>query len=450
MPSLAAAGILVVALFAANPDARPETPYIVVIKAGPLIGLDGAEAGQLEPGEIFKRIKADGKRLLIGHSRVGWIDSDLTMGLYEAFEEIRKRALEARTTKSRCDLARVLLYGGDFDSAIRICNAVLERDPRSDQAMHIRAAAFRKTNNLEKSLQDADRVVDLAPENPFGYVERAAVSEAMRDYDGALSDLSDAITLASANHEFRLKRAEMLSRLGRPRDALADLNHVIERDPYYGEARALRALALWNLDRYEEANREADYVLEAFPELTSARMVKAWYLNRQHRPAEAISVLGKLIDEGEPAAYYVRGTCQFEQQAYEKAIADLNEALMRTGGRPEILDRPDLFYFLGESYLRTGKYEEAITSSLQSLKSYSKYAPPLTTRALAYAALGKMEDALDAADQAVKLEPEVASGYAVRSVIYARIGKNDLASADAARARQLKQNVEFRRIPGER
>jgi len=109
----------------------------------------------------------------------------------------------------------------------------------------------------QQALADAQKAVDLAPEQPLGYISRASMRQTYSwDWAGTQADLEKALALDSGNSSAYLQLSSLLSTLGRMPEAVAAAKRAAELDP-------LSKAAWSNLCRLLTSSREFAAALEA-------------------------------------------------------------------------------------------------------------------------------------------------------------------------------------------
>jgi tetratricopeptide (TPR) repeat protein len=97
------------------------------------------------------------------------------------------------------------------------------------------------TGNYEQSIAAFTRLIELAPDNYFGYVDRARVYATLGDYELAVADYTQAINITHLSNHYTW-RGMMYFNLRDYDDALDDFNAAVERNPGNREAHFNRVL----------------------------------------------------------------------------------------------------------------------------------------------------------------------------------------------------------------
>jgi Flp pilus assembly protein TadD len=119
-------------------------------------------------------------------------------------------------------------------------------------AYYNRSIAHFELGNLDLSLTDLDRSIQLAPRDPIPYNRRCILHSLRGDYDAAIIDATKEIELGQAVSGFT-NRAVVQEKKGDYAAAVADFSEVIRREPNNPKAYCLRGLALAKTGKLAEA-----------------------------------------------------------------------------------------------------------------------------------------------------------------------------------------------------
>lgn len=105
------------------------------------------------------------------------------------------------------------LMAGNYEVALQRMNDMLDANPDNVEALVARSMLFRRNGDTEAAFADADRAIELAPENPIGYIARADIlaNWPVWDYAAALQSLETALALSPDNPHilWRLSRVRV-------------------------------------------------------------------------------------------------------------------------------------------------------------------------------------------------------------------------------------------------
>jgi TolB-like protein/DNA-binding winged helix-turn-helix (wHTH) protein len=214
------------------------------------------------------------------------------------------------------------------------------------ESSHRATDAARKALELDESLPEAHTA--LAYANFFSWWKWP---EAEQEFRRAI-ELDN--NYVPAHHWYAI----YLSAMGRRDESVEQMERARELDPLSPAVRAGSAFVDYFSRHYDDAVKECDTALAANPQMT--------------------------------AALYVRGLAYEAQGQFDKAIADFQSALDRSGVRTDTYEAA-----LGHAYAMAGKRQEAeeIEVRLEE-RSKREYVGP-TTESIIWAGLGEREKAVE-------------------------------------------------------
>lgn len=280
----------------------------------------------------------------------------------------RRAQFARRAIRGVLVLVFVLLIGRlvyDLPLPDGIKRFLANRSLHAAQAKHARG-------DVQGALADMDRVANWFPDHPQVRCLRGEFRLEANDVQGSLDEFNEVIRLAPQHPAGYLRRSVSLQRLDRHREAIDDLTKAIELsgsdDPMPRNNRAYaRALAGIELDEalvdvqqaIDAADREIQAAIEQAPRRTA-------------RNAQLLIAKEKF----EKAAYLdTRGYILFLQDHYERALADIEEAIQlsldwkqtihtREAERAALEQRFDhelsvMYHHRGQVLEKLGRQEEA-------------------------------------------------------------------------------------------
>jgi tetratricopeptide (TPR) repeat protein len=231
----------------------------------------------------------------------------------------------------------VLEFGprGDYASAIQCFTEALRLDPDFTPALVNRSSVYVATGQREKALADAERLVQIIPNEAQAYLSRAAVYESMGQFDREIQDTTVAIRLNPEGADAYYDRGNGYIALGQHAMAAADYAQAVRLKP--GEPRFWfnYGNALTYLQQYEAALEEFDRAIALKPDWADAYLNRGIAQTGRGRHALAIADFTRAA-ELKPAwsePYLDRAASHAELKEYEKAWEDVRAARQR-GGTP--------------------------------------------------------------------------------------------------------------------
>ncbi|MEI7725576.1 MAG: tetratricopeptide repeat protein [bacterium] len=135
-------------------------------------------------------------------------------------------------------------------------------------------------------------------------------------------------------------------------------------------------------------------------------------------------------DSGNEIAFNARGNIYYDNQQYDKAIADFTRSI---DIRPKY---PDPYFNRGNCYFKTDP-AQAINDYSKGLSLKQDYSRGYNCRGDAYSATGKYDSAILDYGRAIRLEPQYYIAYNNRSAVWFKLGNYDRVIEDCNNAVKL-------------
>jgi len=177
---------------------------------------------------------------------------------------------------------------------------------------------------------------------------------------------------------------------------IAQMEQVIQDEPENPEARVALAESYLQSGQYGAAIEQAEQVLELYPDNEGALLIVGIAYVRLNQPDMALNSLERFVDLRK-----------------DQPMASVDTALEAA------------CYFLGESYVKLGRYADAISVLELALGISATDADALYQLGLAYQATGQPELALQYYHKAVRLVPNFVEVYQGMIDSYAALGQPD-------------------------
>jgi len=138
-------------------------------------------------------------------------------------------------------------------SSIELWNYVIKKEPERALAYNNRGQAFLERGELDKAMEDFDKVITLNPSYDTAYNNRGIVFSKKGRFDKAMEDLDKAIALNPSYDEAYNHRGIVFGEIGQLDKAMEDFNKAISLNPYHKRAYFNRGFAYFKRGDRESA-----------------------------------------------------------------------------------------------------------------------------------------------------------------------------------------------------
>ncbi|MBX3080112.1 MAG: tetratricopeptide repeat protein [Anaerolineae bacterium] len=285
-----------------------------------------------------------------------------------------------------------------------------------------RGIAYLHLNDLDSALEEFNRAIPLAPDNPLGYLNRGVAWHRKEQYDKAIEDETRALDLIPTNPIALLNRALSYQRDDQLDLALVDFNAILrvkpddlggllyrgllyrelgDRDGAFNDFAAAQRIAPHDVRIYrfraylhadvhdfEQAHRELETALTLKPNDRHVLRNRAYVYKQQEDYAQAIVEYTRLIERypDDHFLYVDRASTYIELGEYYRAAVDLHNArqLKPAEGLPTE----------AWLHLKRGENDAAIQTAAKVIEKHPTWWGVYFTTASAYDAKGNTQEAL--------------------------------------------------------
>lgn len=321
------------------------------------------------------------------------------------------------------------LLSGNYDGAIDDLTTSIGFDPETAETYRLRATAYFKKEEYTLAIKDYSTVIQMGEGNVNDYRDRGYCYASISNDMQALRDYSKAILEDRHDPDSYFRRAEAHERLGNLQEAIIDfqtctryydeealIDESAERIKFIQERHGLEALLSIDNSLNEDpidasymhliaANKkmEAGDLDEAFDEVNKAIMLYsneslAYFLRgllfqTTGLPEEALKDYDRTITLGGfIEAYGSRGEIHFQNNEFEKAIADLDVIFNDSPDKTELIARH--YAIRGVAFLKLGENEKAISDLTKAIELDPQDADFFRDRAAAFQAIDNFDAAI--------------------------------------------------------
>jgi tetratricopeptide (TPR) repeat protein len=405
------------------------TPAMVgdqVVATQPLeLKLNGKLIETVRPGNDFKVLGVEGKRIQLDTVPPVWVDGATFVEPLKAVEHFTKLLVE-KPGDWKLLVARGWsheLSGAPYLAMLDISEAVrLHPIPETYRS---RASFWRHRKDLRQALDDLDEAVRIDPKSAVNYQERARLLVDVGRHEEAIVDLSKAIEFDQGKAALYVARAHLRARVGKFADATLDIEDALRLAPDDLDVLSQKGNILGKRGKVDEAIKIYTYVLERNPRAVYVLLDRGCQWQAKNQLDKAIADFNAAVEIDPSAmAFSLRGNAFSAKKEFVKATADFEKALALEPTNVEIR------LFRGTAYLNRGDFEKALTDSEVLILREPNQIQGYQLRGLARLQMGRPSETIGDSDAVIRLAPHHAQGYLLRGMALRKLQRWDEATRD--------------------
>jgi len=294
-----------------------------------------------------------------------------------ALEEFKKTLeLDPDYYETNLQISKVLYDQEDYSSALMHVDKAIALKADYVGAYDFKGTIHMKIGQYEEAAKDYQKIIDLQPKKPDGYLRLANIYLIQKNFDKT-KELCETILKDIDKNNLQ---------------ALLLLSLILEINDKIDEAITLLSDSL----------KEKPNNLQIINRLSELYLKKGDYDNAMAYAEKALS-----INSNAAAARYVKGTVYFIREEYEKASIQFEN----------FFEPPpnygDVFYKLGLCYLELDKPQQGISELKKMIERYPRYVPAYFTLAYAYMREGWSDEAIALCQKGLELSPNNVKGLEI-------------------------------------
>jgi tetratricopeptide (TPR) repeat protein len=329
----------------------------------------------------------------------------------------------------------------DMNATLRGCSALIAggRVNRATLATAYgnRAAAYGARGDLDRSLADATKAIELNPKFADAYMFRGLIEGKKGDYDASIADENRAIELAPQGAMAYVNRAFAYSQKGDYDRAIADENRALDLNPRDGATYNGRAFAYGQKGDFDREIADASKAIELSPRLTMAYNNRGFAYEQKGDYDRAVADLSKAIEIGPPSGivYDNLAFAYLQKGDADTTIADDDRAIELA---PQLASA---YVNRGSAFMKKGDLDRAIADLSRGIGLDPRNMLAYGNRGFAYRQKGAYDNAIADENKAIELNPNNPMAYANRGYAYGGKGDYDRDIADQTQAISLMPNL---------
>jgi tetratricopeptide (TPR) repeat protein len=349
--------------------------------------------------------------------------------------------LDPKDVDTKLKLARLMLYGGATDEALKVVNSVTEADNAS--ALALKAAISYKLKDSSNAVSEAQAALKIDRNNVDAMMVLAAERLASGDAKGALQILNSDPVAHEKDLGLQLFKIKIFEQLGDLPEIELLLQKLVELYPQEVAFRKQLVRFYVNQHRPNDAENELRAIVAADPKLSDPVLDLVRFLYATKGPASAGAELVARIGAGGDVFPFQMTLAQFD---YEQGnVTDSFKLLDTLANAPSSPERAATAKLkLAEFNLARKNVDAAERLVSDILSKDSRNTNALRLRALIHMDRGQIEPAISDLREALNDQPRSTELMLLLATAYERGGSIELAEkefADATRASDYSPTV---------
>jgi tetratricopeptide (TPR) repeat protein len=386
----------------------------------------------------YKADRVDIWRALVG------IEERLNNGP-AVFQDLRRVVeLDPKDLQARVKVARMMLAGGATEAAKRLVETASDQDKPYGPLHALRAAILLRETDAAAAMREAQRALEIEPQNVDASLIVAAKKANDGDVDGALALLARLGTSdPSDQRRVALEKIQIFARKGDTAQAEALLRKLIAEDPKDERLRGQLVQLYLSTKRFDDAEKALRSIADSSPADTKAGMnLVRFLLATKGAKATRDELTNRIKGGGDVFDYQVAlADLDFAEGNFDASAQSL-KTLIETASSPErkLMAQSKL----AEMYVNRGNFAAADPLVTEMLQKDGHNIVGLRLRAAAKIEKKDFEGAISDLRLALNDQPKSVELLTLMGVAYERSGKNELANrqyADALKASNLNPDV---------
>jgi tetratricopeptide (TPR) repeat protein len=288
------------------------------------------------------------------------------------------------------------------------------------------ASAYQKLGLLDDMEREINWAIELAPENPEGYIFLGKFYQARADWDLAKSSFQQALELDPDNTDSMVQLAQIHQSDGDLETARGLLEQAVQINENDAYAMVKLSEVYWSMGLFDQSNAVREQAVNVDPESGYALMLLANSYYQQGRIEDANYLYQRAI-QVEPsliAAYAAGAQLETEMENNWDAAGALFSTAIETNPSSSLAH-----LLAGKYFQQRGNYQEAELAFQTALLLPTISVENFLTLSDLYFLVGAKESALEILDKAADAFPSEAKVFNSYAEIYLNLGQIEDAQA---------------------
>jgi cellulose synthase operon protein C len=356
--------------------------------------------------------------------------------------------LDPSDLDSRLKLARMMIGGGAADAAIKLLEVANEGDKPNADLHALKALLLSMTKDPAGAFQEAQKALEIDPQNVEAIVLVSATKLSRGDAQGALKLLDSVPVVSRDDPQVALLKVQALARKGDLPGAEGVLRTAVAKNPHHPALRNQLVQLYVAEKHFDQAEGELRAVAEENKTDSKAQLNLVRFLVSYKGAEAGRDHLDNLIKAGGDVFDYQIMLADLDvAQAKTSQAIELLQSLAKTGSTPE--RKLAAQAKLGGIYVASANFTAAQPIIAEMLQKDARNTDALRLRAAIRIEQGQFDSAIADLREALNDQPKSPQLLMLMALAYERSGKNELAErqyADALKSPNADANVVLRYV----
>jgi tetratricopeptide (TPR) repeat protein len=364
-------------------------------------------------------------------------DVDTTLALVRLFEAKgdNASALERIETAIKLDIgpagkeklsltkASIMADKGDKDTAVKICNEVLQQNQGNSDAHFLLGRLLLDGGKYEEAEIHLQQAVSGRPEDARTRVSLARSQFFNKKESMAADTLNEGIRANPSNNDLRLEYIRMLLAKNDVDQAIKILDEGVELQPENLIFLEARGKALASKSLYPKAEQDFLQLVKLAPDSAGGYIEMGQLMAVQSKPDKAADWLKRAISAktGWEMAIPALIAGYAEKGDYQKGIAFIESQAAKK--EPSAL----AYYFIGQVHVQHKNLDDAEKAFATAIKLAPEWSVPHRTMAILFASQDKIDSAIAEVEKLYHIDSSPANAISL-AMLYEQKGRVDEAS----------------------
>jgi len=248
--------------------------------------------------------------------------------------------------RGQCSEADKYMEKRQLDQALKALSACISKDKKNIYLYMKRGNLWAMKGDWNSAIKDFNKVIQLNPKFPQAYELRGLSKIKLGKKSEGLKDLDRAITLSPEPFQILSRKGNVLASMGKSQEAIEVFTKAIKLSPNFFGGYVNRANVYESLGEYSKALKDYDKAIKiesSFPPLYATRGLIRFYTGKFHEAIKDFQIANSKGKNNEQAEL-IMGLCFYRLHEMKKGEKVLSETYKTVSAE----NKPIVALFLGK------------------------------------------------------------------------------------------------------